>query len=401
MLLQRQASFAAAHRARPADLQEPAQEFVMAWSFKLFSIAGTAVRIHLTFFLLLAWIAAIYYGRGGAAAAVDGVMFIVLLFVCVVLHEFGHVFAARRYGIRTSDVTLLPIGGLASLERMPEKPGQEIVVALAGPAVNLVIALLLVVVLGARFDLTQMTQLHEATSTLMGRVAAANVWLCVFNLIPAFPMDGGRVLRALLAIPLGYTRATRVAATIGQGLAFVFALLGLMGNPLLILIAVFIFLAASGEAGYVQVREYTRGYLASHAMITTYQALSPTSSIDDAAGLLLRTTQQEFPVVDGAGALRGVLTREALIAALQATGGATPVIEVMDRDVPTVPENACLDNVLHMLQGSRRRLVGVVDPRQRLVGYINAENLSELIMIQSSRAARPPTPAAGRPATAT
>ena len=373
----------------------------MAWSFKLFSVAGTAVRIHLTFFLLLAWIAAIHYNSGGTAAAIDGVLFILLLFACVVLHEFGHVFAARRYGIRTSDVTLLPIGGLASLERMPEKPSQEIFVALAGPAVNLVIALVLVVVLGARFDLSQMTQLQEATSTLMGRVAAANVALFVFNLIPAFPMDGGRVLRALLATQLGYTRATRVAATIGQGLAFVFALLGLMGSPLLILIAVFIFLAASGEAGYVQVREYTRGYLASHAMITNFETLSPSSSIDDAAGLLLRTTQQEFPVVDGAGSLRGVLTRQALISTLQSSGGATPVIEAMDREVPTVPENACLDNVFQLLQGSRRSLVGVVDPRQRLVGYITAENLSELIMIQSSRAAHPPASAAGRPATAT
>jgi len=372
----------------------------MGWSIKLFDVAGTAVRIHLTFFLLLAWIAAIHWNRGGAAAAVDGVIFILLLFLCVVLHEFGHVFAARRYGISTSDVTLLPIGGVASLERMPEKPSQEIVVALAGPAVNLVIAVVLVVLLEARFDLTQMAQLQEATSTLTGRIAAANVALFVFNLIPAFPMDGGRVLRALLAVPLGYTRATRIAATIGQGLAFVFALLGLLGNPLLILIAVFIFLAASGEAGYVQAREYTRGYLASHAMITSFQTLSPASSIDDAAALLLRTTQQEFPVVDGAGALRGVLTREALISALQQSGGATPVVDVMDRDVPVVPENACLDNVFQQLQRSVRRLVGVVDLRQRLVGYITAENLTELIMIQSSRAARPASPAASRPVAA-
>jgi Zn-dependent protease len=381
-------------RGGRADLQE----LTMAWSIRLFSVAGTAVRIHLTFFLLLAWIAAINYNQGGTAAAVDGVLFIVLLFACVVLHEFGHVFAARRYGIRTSDVTLLPIGGLASLERMPEKPSQEIAVALAGPAVNLVIAFVLVFALGARFDLTQMAQLQEATSTLVGRVAAANVALCVFNLIPAFPMDGGRVLRALLAIPLGYTRATRAAAYVGQALAFLFALLGLMGNPLLILIAVFIFLAASGEAGHVQAREYTRGYLAAHAMITNYQALGPTSSIDEAAGLLLRTTQQEFPVVDGSGALQGVLTREALIEALQNSGGATPVTAAMDKDVPTVPENACLDNVFQMLQASPTRVVGVVDPGRRLIGYISAENLSELIMIQSSRAARG-VPVGGRPAT--
>src|SRR5262245_34176248 len=372
----------------------------MGWSIRLFNVAGTAVRIHLTFFLLLAFVAAVGWRAGGVPMAIDQVVFVVLLFVCVVLHEFGHVFAARAYGIRTSDVTLLPIGGVASLERMPEKPGQEIVVALAGPAVNLVIAVALVFALGASFDLSHMAQLQEATTTMVGRIAAANVALCVFNLIPAFPMDGGRVLRALLTIPMGYTRATRVAASIGQGLAFVFALLGLLGNPLLILIAVFIFLAASGEAGYVEAREYTRGYLASHAMITSFQTLGPSAIADDAAGLLLRTTQQEFPVVDGAGQLRGFLTRDALIRALQQSGGTTPVLDIMDRDVPTVPENACLDNVFQRLQRAGSRLVGVVDGQRRLIGYITAENLSELILIKSARASGPAAPAATRPARA-
>jgi Zn-dependent protease/CBS domain-containing protein len=360
----------------------------MGWSIKLFEVGGTAVRMHVTFLLLLAWIAALHWSRGGAPAAVGGVLFIMALFACVVLHEFGHIVAARRYGIRTPDVTLLPIGGVASLERMPERPGQEIVVALAGPAVNLVIALVLMFVLGAQFDLSQMAQLEQAQTTLIGRIAAANVMLFVFNLIPAFPMDGGRVLRALLAIGMGYTRATRVAAYIGQGLAVVFAFFGLMGNPLLLLIAVFIFVAASGEAGYVQARDYARGYLASHAMITAYQTLGPASTADDAAALLLRTTQQEFPVVDGAGILRGVVTREALIQALQEKGGGASVLDFMARDVPTVPENACLDNVFQLLQRRGQRMVGVVDRQQRLVGYITSENLAELVMIQSSRSAR-------------
>jgi Zn-dependent protease/CBS domain-containing protein len=359
----------------------------MGWSIRLFDIAGTAVRIHFTFFLLLAWIGTIHWMRGGPAEAVDGVLFIAILFLCVVLHEFGHVFAARRYGIKTQDVTLLPIGGVASLERMPEKPAQEIVVALAGPAVNLVIALVLIGVLGARFDLSQMAQLEQAQSTLTGRVAAANVALLVFNLIPAFPMDGGRVLRALLAVPMGHTRATRVAAGIGQALAVVFGILGLLGNPLLMLIAVFIFLAASGEAGYVQARDYMRGYLAGQAMISEFQTLSPRATADEAAALLLRTTQQEFPVVDDAGALRGFLTRNALIAGLADTGGSTPVSAMMHKDVPTVPRNACLDSVFNTLQ-REPRVVGVVDPAQRLVGYITAENLTELVMIQSSRSAR-------------
>jgi CBS domain-containing protein len=201
-------------------------------------------------------------------------------------------------------------------------------------------------------------------------------------------MDGGRVLRAVLAIWLGYTRATRLSASIGQGLAVVFAFLGLMGNPLLVLVAVFIFLAASGEAGYVQAREYTRGYLAGHAMISSFEPLGPLSTADDAANLLLRTTQQEFPVLDGGGTLRGVLTRETLIEALRTKGGDTPVIDIMDREVPTVPENACLDNIFQLMQKSRARVIAVVDPRQRFVGYITPENLTELIMIQSSRSAR-------------
>jgi len=361
----------------------------MGWSIKLFDVGPTAVRIHMTFFLLLAWIGAVQWVRGGALQAIDGVIFIVLLFASVVLHEFGHVLAARRYGINTPEITLLPIGGVASLERMPEKPYQEIVVALAGPLVTLLIVVVLTFVLGARFDLTQMAQLEQAQSTMTGRLAAANGALLLFNLIPAFPMDGGRVLRALLVIPLGYTRATRVAAMIGQGLAVLFGFLGLFGNPLLILVAAFIFLAASGEAGYVQAREYTRGYLARHSMITSFQSLTPMATADDAAALLLRTTQQEFPVVDGAGTLRGVLTRDALISALQRTGGQTPVIDIMQRDVATVPENACVENILRLLQRKGQRVVGVLNPQGGFVGYITADNLAELIMIESSRAAGP------------
>lgn len=370
----------------------------MSWSVKLFTLGGTAVRMHLTFLLLIAWIAAVQYMRGSAQDAVYGVTFILVLFVCVVLHEFGHIYAARRYGIRTPDVTLLPIGGVASMERMPEKPGQEIVVALAGPAVNAVIALVLVAMLGLRLDTTQVT-VEALQENFWVQVAVANVILLVFNLIPAFPMDGGRVLRALLAMWLGFGPATRVAARIGQGLAVVFAFLGLMGNPLLILIAVFIFLAAAGEAGYVQVRELTRGRLVTDAMITKFEALGVMSSVDDAAALLLRTTQQEFPVLDGAERLRGFVTRKAIIDALaQENGGTQSVLEIMASDVPVVPVQAYLETAVRQVQESRARCVGVVDDAGHLAGYVTPENISELMMIRSSRDrrraafARGPTP---------
>jgi Zn-dependent protease len=358
---------------------------IASGSIKLFEVGGTAVRIHPTFFLLLVWIAAIHWMRGGAQEAINGVLFISILFVCVVLHEFGHILMARRYGIRTPDVTLLPIGGVASLERMPEEPTQEILVALAGPAVNLVIAAVLFLFLGEKFNLEHIVRIEEAEPNLIAQVAVANLVLLIFNLIPAFPMDGGRVLRAVLALRLGHARATRIAATLGQGLAIVFGVLGLLGNPFLILIALFIFLAATGEAGYVEMRALTRGYHARDAMIASFQSLGTNADADSAATMLLLTTQQEFPIVDGAGLLRGVLTREALIAALKNKGGTTPVLEIMTAEVPTLRENASLETAFRMLQQRQTPIVGVVDAQQRLVGYINSENLAELILIRSAR----------------
>lgn len=356
----------------------------MSWSIKLFSVGGTAVRMHLTFLLLLGWIAAIQWMRGTVQDAIWGVAFIVVLFACVVLHEFGHIVAGRRYGIRTPDVTLWPIGGVASMERMPEKPSQELVVALAGPAVNAVIAFVLIVVLGLRFNFEQMTPVEIIQSSFVAQIAAANIVLLVFNLIPAFPMDGGRVLRALLAMKLGNARATQAAAVVGQVLAVMFAILGLMGNPLLVLIGLFIFLAARGEAGYAKLRELTRGRPVTDAMITSFQSLGVMATADDAAQLLLQTTQVEFPVLDGASRLRGVVTRKAIVDAMKKDGGATPVLEIMTTDVPTVPQDGDLEQAFALLRKTSAQCVGVVDSSGRFVGYITSRNVNELVMIRSS-----------------
>src|SRR4051794_10663658 len=214
----------------------------MGWSIRVARVAGTDVKVHVTFLLLLAWVWFTHYRVGGTEAAWQGVLFIVLLFACVVLHEFGHAFAARLYGILTPDITLLPIGGVARLQRMPDKPGQELVVALAGPAVNVVIAAVLFAVLGRTAEADEVAHLEDPRADMLARLAGVNVMLVVFNLIPAFPMDGGRVLRALLAMRMSYGRATQVAASIGQGIAFLFGFLGLLFNPLLIFIAIFIYL---------------------------------------------------------------------------------------------------------------------------------------------------------------
>src|SRR4051794_17110625 len=203
----------------------------MLWSIPIARIAGTVVRVHITFLLFLIWIAGTHWRLGGQAAALDGVIFIVLLFACVVAHEFRHILAARRYGIRTPDVTLWPIGGVASLERIPDKPSEELVVALAGPAVNVVIAFVLILSLGISVDSAAMTELENPRAGMLARLAAANIFLVVFNMIPAFPMDGGRVLRALIAMRRSHAEATRIAGRIGQVAAFLFALAGLFTNP--------------------------------------------------------------------------------------------------------------------------------------------------------------------------
>jgi Zn-dependent protease len=292
----------------------------MGWSIRVARVAGTEVKVHVTFLLLLAWVWFTHYRVGGTEAAWQGVLFIVLLFACVLLHEFGHAFAARLYGIRTPDITLLPIGGVARLQRMPDKPAQELVVALAGPAVNVVIAAALFTVPGRTAEADEVAHLEDPRTDLLARLAGVNVMLVVFNLIPAFPMDGGRVLRALLAMRLSYGRATQVAASVGQGVAFLFGFLGLLYNPLLIFIAIFIYLGAASEAGLAQMKEVTTGMPVSEAMVTHFVTLPPDARIERAVEALLRTTQHEFPVVDASGGLAGILTRDDIIRALRETG---------------------------------------------------------------------------------
>jgi len=357
----------------------------MRWSLNLGSIAGTAIRIHITFLLFLVWLGTIFYRQGGAEAAWQGTLFIVLIFLCVLLHELGHVFAARRYGVATRDVTLWPFGGISSMERMPEKPSEELIVAVAGPAVNVAIAGVLLLFLWPHLNPDNLAKLEDPAVSLAVRVAGANIILVLFNLIPAFPMDGGRVLRAILAMRMGNARATEMAATIGQGFAVVFGVVGMFYNPMLIIIAVFIFLAATGEASQAQLRAVAQGTLVSDAMITAFESLPTSATVSDAADALIRTTQTEFPVVDGTGHMRGVLTRDSMIKALKQRGPDVPVLEVMQGDIPTVPARAKLDTAVRSLMQRGQPVVGVTGADGKLVGLLTVENLGEMMMVHSAR----------------
>src|SRR5579884_3822361 len=226
----------------------------MSWSLNIGRVAGTVVRIHLTFLIFLAWIFAANYAVGGLATAWNSVAFVILLFFCVLLHEFGHIFTARAFGVTTPYVTLLPIGGVAQLERIPEESGQEFLIAIAGPLVNIAIALVLIFIGGASITTEHAAMVEDMHVSMLDRLAAVNIFLALFNLIPAFPMDGGRVLRAALASKFGYVRATEIAAHIGQFVAFALGFVGLLYNPVLIFIAIFVYLAASSESHMVALR---------------------------------------------------------------------------------------------------------------------------------------------------
>ncbi|HVY00519.1 MAG TPA: site-2 protease family protein [Pseudorhodoplanes sp.] len=355
----------------------------MSWSLNIGSIAGTVVRIHVTFIIFLGWIFLSSYASGGSSAAWSGLVFMLALFGCVLLHEFGHIFVARAFGVTTPYVTLLPIGGVAQLERIPEKPGEEFLVAIAGPLVNVAIALVLVL-FGANLSTGAAASIDNAQISQLDRLAAVNIFLAVFNMIPAFPMDGGRVLRAALAARIGYVRATEMAATIGQWVAFALGFIGLLFNPILIFIAIFVYLAAASEAHMVSLRAVSRGMPSDAAAMTRIATLAPDSHIDQAVQTLLDTSQSEFPVLDPLRRPIGLLDRAGIIRALKEKGPDARVQDAMSGELATVGANRCLDDAVKLLQEKNAAAVAVVDREGRFVGLITSETLGELLMVREA-----------------
>ena len=351
----------------------------MKWSFHLARIAGIDVRIHATFLLLLAWFGFVYYAEGGYAAMFAGLSFIILLFVCVVLHEFGHALAARAYGINTPDITLLPIGGVARLERMPDKPWQEVVVALAGPAVNVVIAFALYVVVGRVFQLGELEQVAEGGGNLLTRLLAINVMLVVFNLLPAFPMDGGRVLRAALAMHMKHARATQIAALVGQIVAVLFGLVGLFGgNPFLLFIAVFVFFGARGEASYATLKEAAEETRVGGIMRPMGPVLFPGMSASEAAQLAMGGNLGLLPVVDRSLRLLGVVPVDSLGNALR-WDPHVKIDTLVRRDFASIGADASLSAAFQKMRETPQACLPVLNTSGELVGLLGAEDLARAL----------------------
>jgi Zn-dependent protease/CBS domain-containing protein len=363
----------------------------MSWSLKLGRPFGIPLYIHWSFLILIAWLVYTHTASGDDARTTAlGIAFVLSIFGCVILHELGHALTARRFGIKTADITMLPIGGVARLERMPDKPQQEFLVAIAGPLVNFAIAGILLAI-GVSPRLPANAGDRFADVPFGTKLLDANLFLGLFNLLPAFPMDGGRILRSLLALKLSYPKATRLAASIGQFMAILFGFAGLTGgNPFLVLIALFVWLGAEAEARQVEERFLLADVPLEQAMLTDYHALRPDDTLRHAASLLLAGSQQDFPVLFE-GVPTGVLTRAGLVSGLAASGPELPVAQASLAELRRVELGSSLVEALSALRESGSPCLLVVE-RDRPVGLLTGENVQEYLMVRAALDARGGTP---------
>ncbi|MBL7184132.1 MAG: site-2 protease family protein [Anaerolineae bacterium] len=357
----------------------------MKGSIKLFSVKGIEINVHFTFLLILIW-AAYHWGvqaDQGMTGALFGVVVTILLFACVTLHELAHSLTAMRYGVTVREITLLPIGGLAQMEEIPAKPAQELKMSLAGPLTNIAIAILLILIclpLGLRSTMGA-EELFQVLGTVSWRglvayLVSANLTLGLFNLVPAFPMDGGRVLRAFLAMRMDYAQATAIAVRIGQGLAVLLGLWGFMGGGFtLIFIAIFVYLGAGQEGRTVEVKSVLEDMQVGQAMSRPVQTLTPTDMVNEVVELILQGLQADFPVLEG-DRLVGMLTEGDVLAALHKEGADVSVGQVMRRRFAVARPEETLVEVQGRMSAARLRSVPVVE-RDRVVGLLTAQDINE------------------------
>jgi Zn-dependent protease/CBS domain-containing protein len=364
--------------------EQPNEPATRRWAWKIGRIFGIDIYIHATFVMLLGWVAFSHIA-GGAAAVSRGLALVVAVFGIVVLHELGHALVAKRFGVRTRDITLLPIGGVSRFERMPEKPIEELLVAAAGPAVNVVLALLLWGGLAIAGASTSPAGIGVVGGPFLTKLMWVNVSLAAFNLLPAFPMDGGRVVRAGLALKMDYVRATEIAARLGQGMALLLGLVGLFFNPILLFIALFVWMGAQQESTVVGLKKALSGVPIASAMVTEFRVLSPSDRLSSAAEFIVAGFQHDFPVVDGKQ-LVGVLTRGDVVRGLSGDRAEGSVASVMHREFATVHPTEMLESVLARLQMPVAAPIVVVRD-DAVVGIVTAENIGEFVLMQGARQA--------------
>jgi len=362
----------------------------MSASLQLGRYAGIRVQIHWTFWLLFLFVGAmVFAGDGTFTDLFWHFTFVFALFFCVILHEFGHALTARKYGIGTRSITLLPIGGVASLKDIPENPREEFYIAIAGPLVNVVIALLLYFFVPVgEFVGQDPEMMEEQLATIDGSnflfyLLMVNIALVVFNMLPAFPMDGGRIFRALLSMRMGRVRATQAASAMGKFMALVFFLVGLFYSIILVVIAVFIYFGAHSENIMIQQLSLLEGHSVRDAMITEFSVLDPDATLNSAIDRILASTEQDF-VVASNSTVHGILYMEDLAPALQQTGKGTQIRDVMDTRVKTLNASDPLTEGYKKLQRGSKNFFPVLESGE-LVGVLDMNNINEFLTFRAGQ----------------
>lgn len=357
----------------------------MKYSLSLGRLAGIQIFVHWTFALLLLWIIIKAVNDGlGVAHVLWSVAFVLSIFACVVLHEMGHALMAKKYKVKTRDITLLPIGGIARLESIPEKPIEEMFVALAGPAVNFAIVLLLYPVVYYTTDVTEIQELYVINSkNFLLNFVNVNFVLGIFNMIPAFPMDGGRVLRALLSFKYDRAIATRIAATLGQVLAICFVFIGFFSNPFLIFIGLFIFLGAQAESIYTQARSLLKGFKVKDVIMKEFHTLATGDNVKSVVDMILNGQSKNFLVMDD-GKPVGTVGMEEVIKALREKGEETRLDAIMSRDVLILNPEMPLEDVSSKMERFKKEVMPVVQ-NEKIIGTLDSENIMEFIMIRYAK----------------
>lgn len=362
----------------------------MRGSLSLGKVFGIRVQVHWTFLLIIIWAIYVGWSRGNSLNSILWtVAFVLSIFACVVLHELGHSLTAKRFNINTRKITLLPIGGVASLERMPEDPKQELWVAVMGPMVNVVIAFILYFFVQSQltiFDRPEEAEVFFQTITsenFLLYLFMTNILLVAFNAIPAFPMDGGRVLRALLSLKMDRVRATQIASNLGQLIAIFFFFIGLAYNPILIFIAIFVFFGASGEYTMIQQMSILRGHKVREAMMSDFTVLQPENNLEQVGGVLLSGTERNFVVQNATEEVVGILYQSTIIEAFKNRRTDLSVADIMDKDFQTMSADQELSEVYRSAQG-RRQFFFPIAENGHLIGTIDMENINEFMMIQAA-----------------
>ncbi|WP_373496410.1 site-2 protease family protein [Aquiflexum sp.] len=356
----------------------------MKFSLLLGKYKNVKVFIHWTFSLLLLWIIISNMRQGMPTMDIFWIIiFVLALFFCVVLHEFGHALAAQKYGIQTKDIVLYPIGGVARLEKIPEDPKQELWVAIAGPLVNIGLFLILSAILSfTGFDLENLEEVKINPSTMVLYLASANLILALFNLLPAFPMDGGRVLRAILAIRLPRAKATQIAGGIGQFLAILFVFFGLFNSAILVLIGIFIFLGASAEVNHTQQESFLKGFKVKDALMMKFQIIGFDAPLAKAIEKLLNSQATHFVVVKDDVAI-GTLSRNEIIKGLKEGNENTLVEKVADFSPLKIETEQDLDDAWRIMITGNKKVAFVIEDGNFL-GILDQENINEFVMVKSA-----------------